>query len=162
MKTIGLFLVLILSAKSAIGQIHVSPHSEDMTVISGTVGGVCTVETLTPNAVINLADHAPQQVTDVVYTCNSPNGFTRTISSGNNGFLKRGDAAIAYTIAGTGDEQLGFSSRSLNVAYVNSVPSFSALTQGATGKLSVRIGAVPDKLVAGQYGDTVTIEITPN
>lgn len=163
MKALRFFSILVLPAISpAIGQLRPAQHSEDTTIIAGTVGGICSVETLTPVAVINLADRGSQPITDVVYTCNSLNGFTRTISSENSGFLKRGDAGIAYTISGSGDQQLGFSSRSLNTAYVNAVPSFPALTHGATGKLSVRIGAVPDNLVAGQYGDTVTIEITPN
>ena len=136
-------------------------QSSATTVIYGIVPSVCTIELGAPSAMLQL-ETGPQALTSVDYTCNSPNGLTRRISSQNGGVLRRGGQAIPYLISQSGTGALSVGSTSLGGPYSDQVPAFDQLVVGSGGTLSAEIPAVPAGLLAGDYTDTVTIEITPN
>ena len=151
----GIVLGLAFPAAAQTGQ------SSATTVIYGTVPTVCTVDLGAASAMLQL-ETGPQALTSVEYTCNSPNGFTRRISSQNGGALRRGTQAIPYLISQSGSGALAVGSTSLGGPYSDQVPAFDQLVVGSGGTLSAEIPAVPAGLFAGDYTDTVTIEITPN
>lgn len=132
------------------------------TIIAGATLPVCTVETLSPTATVRLDTRAQQPITDVSYTCNTPGGFIRTISSANHGRLERGNRSVAYQISGAGADTIAFSPVNLDSAFVSTVASYPALTHGDTGMLSLSLAATPTRLLAGEYADTITIDVTPN
>jgi hypothetical protein len=136
--------------------------NSDVTHVSGVVASICTVETENPTAAVDIRAQAAQDVTDVVYTCNSPEGFTRRISSQNGGALVRGTQGVAYLISQTGGESLAFAPVSLSGPVVTEVAASAALTSGTSGMLRVSVPSIPSGLLAGEYVDTVTIEIVPN
>ena len=51
---------------------------------------------------------------------------------------------------------------SLESLRADEVNAFAELAIGSSGMLRVEIPSVPTGLLAGDYTDTVTIEITPN
>lgn len=138
------------------------PGAIDTTVIAGATSPVCTVETSSPTVTVRLDTRAQQQVTDVRYTCNTPGGFIRTISSANHGRLQRGDLGIRYRLSGAGADAIAFAPIDLDSAFVSTVASYPSLARGDTGMLSLSIAATPTRLLAGEYTDTITIDVTPN
>lgn len=154
-------LICLLSAVPAAGQNLTSDASEDTTILYGEVPPVCTVEAETPVALVQLAPGA-QDVTNVVYTCNSTQGFSRRVSSQNGGAMMRGAQGIPYLVSQTGTGDLAFPSVSLQTLRTDDVATFPELAIGSSGILRVEVPAVPSGLLAGDYIDTITIEITPN
>lgn len=154
-------LIGLLPAVPAAAQTADIPEDSATTLIYGTIVPVCTVETDTPVAVVQL-DTSVQDVATVLYTCNNINGFTRRISSENAGRLVRGTRSIPYLVSQGGNGNLDFSAISLTSLRSDEVPSFPELAIGSSGVLRLQIPTIPSALVAGTYSDTVTIEITPN
>jgi spore coat protein U-like protein len=121
------------------------------------------------------------KTTTLTYTCNSPVGFTRTISSANGGELKRVNGttgtgnAIEYRfrhLGGIGSD-IGTRSSSLNspvtsthnqssANYLNGVQAdFSFIVPGVLRTYGGNANAAPRTTVfAGDYTDTVTLAIT--
>jgi spore coat protein U-like protein len=116
---------------------------------------------------------------EATYRCNSANGFTRTITSQNNGFLTLGgqptnDAArrIRFNMAHTGNSGLAFGAQQLTSAVSNSFGGSTAFLAGETGNVSFQAfgvqggvggnGATGTTVYAGTYQDTVTITVTAN
>lgn len=162
MRPYLLMITAMLGISSARAQTSEPGGSIDTTLIGSTIAPICTVETLSPAATVSLNTVAAQQITDVRYTCNGAGGFSRTISSENGGALRRGDQSISYLLSSGGNDAIAFAPVSLSSAYVTSVPSFLELMNGAMGMLSVAVPNRPAGLLAGNYTDTVTIEIIPN
>lgn len=140
----------------------VSRQDSDETIITGEIAPICTVETLTPAAIVEVTERADQRVTAIVYTCNSVDGITRRVTSLNGGALVRGAQNIPYRLSEDGPPGLAFSRVNLSSIFVTQVASFPELTRGAQGTLSVYVPATPPRLLAGVYADTITIEIVPN
>ena len=111
------------------------------------------------------------------YRCNAPGGFTRTISSQNNGYLFRSGTAggsnnqIAYTMQHGGGSGLGFASTGLTSALVQNFSGSGAFLAGQTGSVTFHINGVSSvggnnspgtTVFAGDYADVVTIAVTAN
>lgn len=110
------------------------------------------------------------------YRCNSPVGFTRTISSVNNGKLVRvgsnGDAAnsIPFTMDHGGYSGLAFTAASLLVNKVDTINASADILYGQTGSVFFNVKGVATSntersapgttVYAGTYSDTVTISVT--
>jgi hypothetical protein len=110
----------------------------------------------------------------VTYICNDVDGFTRTISSANGGFLTFGGAAttsanrrIRYTVASGGGSGLTFAEAQLTTPVVS---NHGAFLNGQTGGLTVRANGVSQldasgsgsqvtSVFAGDYSDVMTIAI---
>lgn len=134
----------------------------DSTVIYAQVVPVCTVEAEQADALIDLTTRSDQVVGGITYTCNALGGFTRRVTSLNGGALRRGGQGIDYFLSQSGDGELAIPRTRLTSPLLGEVHAFPALTAGAGGLLSVQIPSVAPDLLAGEYRDTVTIEITPN
>ncbi|MBL9068859.1 MAG: hypothetical protein JNM03_02575 [Sphingopyxis sp.] len=157
-------LACLLSTAPAAAQlvpVPQGPEDSATTLIYGTVVPVCTVETDTPLAIVQMGTGA-QDVSNVTYTCNNLEGFTRRVSSENGGALVRGTQGIPYLLSQSGVAGLAFAPISLQNLQSDEVATFPELAIGSSGVLRVEIPAIPPRLLAGEYIDTVTIEITPN
>lgn len=161
MRGRGFFLAVTLIAGPAAAQLTPVPQSTDITHIAGTIPTICSVEAVSSTVQVQLSGQA-QDITDVIYTCNSAEGITRRISSLNSGRLLRGLQGIPYLISQDGNTDLAFAPVSLSGPVVTDLPPSEALTNGTTGLLRLSIPTIPQGLVAGEYVDTVTIEIVPN
>lgn len=165
MRTLCLLgLAFLLSSAPAAAQLELvrqEPENSANTIIYGTVVPVCTVETDTPLAIVQLGTGA-QDVSNITYTCNNLNGFTRRVSSENGGALVRGAQGVPYLLSQSGTTDLAFAPINLQNLRSDEVATFPELAIGSSGVLRVEIPAIPPRLLAGEYVDTVTIEITPN
>ncbi|QNQ07726.1 hypothetical protein [Sphingomonas alpina] len=146
---------------AAIVTAQVQPSATATTVIYGVVAPVCTVEVASPSAIVSLDIRGAQSMTPVIYRCNDTNGFTRQVSSLNGGALVRGDQRIGYRLSQDGDVSIAIADTTLTAPLVSRI-SGSASVTGTSGMLSITIPVVPGRLVAGDYTDVITIEITPN
>jgi spore coat protein U-like protein len=109
------------------------------------------------------------------YACNAPDGFTRTISSANGGYLFRDGTSggannqIAYEMRHGGGSGLSMDWTQLTSA-VNSDHGGSSFLTGQTGGVNFRVdgvrvdtgsnGAPSTNVFAGSYSDVVTITLT--
>ncbi|QNE32427.1 hypothetical protein F1C10_11045 [Sphingomonas sp. NBWT7] len=137
-------------------------RSTDTTVIFTQIQPVCTIETRAGEILVSVTDQGAQSLADVNYRCNSPNGFTRRISSENGGELRRGNQGIPYFLSQSGDATLAFAPVQLTTPVTDGVTSSAALSVGSSGFLKVEVPQVPQGLIAGEYRDLISIEITPN
>jgi hypothetical protein len=134
--------------------------------IQGTIEDACTVRSLSVDNVNNLTlNGIKQALGTVLYVCNAPNGFLRTIQSANNGALIDANAnAIPYTFSHDSADnipEIAFEGITLTTAgREDSVPSSAAVLAGTTGVLSATASAVG--FPAGVYTDTVTITVLGN
>jgi hypothetical protein len=156
------FAAIALVLGGAASAQNLSSRDSDETLISGVISPVCTVEILTAEATVDVAVRASQAVTAITYTCNSVGGITRTVTSQNAGSLVRGNQAIPYLLSEDGRSGLAFQPVRLAAPLVTQVASFPQLTRGAQDMLSVAVPSLPPRLLAGEYSDTITIEIAPN
>lgn len=126
------------------------------------------------------AEVIAQPAVSANYRCNDPAGFTRTISSANNGFLRRTGGAdtaenkIAYDMTHGGGSGLQFAYQQLSAPRVDSISGSPALLglsgQGGTVRFrtnGVRSatngdGAPGTTVFAGDYTDVVTIAVVSN
>ena len=125
-------------------------------------------ETATSNTV-------EQGAGDATYICNSPNGFSRTFTSANGGYLFRAGTnggaqnQIAYEMRHQGSNGLNMNWTSLSSAASADLNGSAYLT-GVTGAVSFRVdgvrgadevnGAAGTTVFAGDYSDVVTITVT--
>ena len=110
------------------------------------------------------------------YACNSPNGFSRSISSANGGYLFRagtegGDSnQIAYEMRHGGGHGLAMDWTQLTSS-ANADFNAGHFLNGQTGSVSFRVngvrssnsnanGAAHTTVFAGEYSDVVTITLT--
>ena len=110
------------------------------------------------------------------YRCNSAAGFTRNISSANNGVLRRDGSAggalneIAYRMSHGGGSGLSFTAQQLTASKITNLGGSPAFLAGQTGSVNFEVTGVqapaggnqaPGTTVyAGNYTDTVTIAVT--
>lgn len=112
---------------------------------------------------------------DATYRCNSANGFSRTITSTNGGFLTldgqpTNDAArrIRFNMAHTGNSGIAFAAQQLTSAVSGTFAGSAAFLAGETGSVSFQAfgvqgnGGQGTTVYAGSYRDTVTITVTAN
>lgn len=110
----------------------------------------------------------------VTYICNDVDGFTRTISSANGGFLTLDGAPttaanrrIRYTVQHGGGSGLSFAEQQITAPVAN---NFGAFLSGQTGGLTFRANGVSQldpsgsgtqvtTVFAGDYSDVLTIAI---
>jgi spore coat protein U-like protein len=113
---------------------------------------------------IDLSTTASQTLSDIVYTCNNPAGFTRTISSAEGGFMRHvgGTETIEYRIAHSGGDLATPGLISLATPYVSSHTASSAYALGRTATLRLAMRKIYNDLLAGKYVDTITITIVGN
>jgi spore coat protein U-like protein len=114
---------------------------------------------------------------EATYRCNSANGFTRTITSTNNGYLTLDGTAttddarrIRFNMAHTGASGLSFAAQQLTAPVSSTVAGSTALLAGETGAVSFQAfgvqgaaggnGAPGTTVYAGNYRDTVTVTVT--
>jgi len=108
---------------------------------------------------------------DATYRCNSANGFSRTITSQNNGYLTLDGLAttdtarrIRFDMAHTGNLGLAFSAQQLTTPISGTFGGNTAFLAGETGQVSFQAfgvqGASGTTVYAGNYRDTVTITVT--
>lgn len=157
--------------------------------VSGNVGSICGVfrhdgSNFLTTVPVNFGELATTSAQVAVgagsatYRCNSANGFSRSITSANNGVLIRngssGGAAnqIAYTMSHGGGSGLGFAAQSLAGGKTTTHGGSTAFLAGQTGSVNFQVNGVqaaPDgnqspgtTVFAGTYTDTVTIAVTAN
>lgn len=112
------------------------------------------------------------------YICNSPEGFTRTISSTNGGVLVNTTAGledaneIAYTISHGGGSDLEIDKGSLTSDIVTEIDGSPAFVNGQTGSVTFEAtgifqsGSPVDNegdrinVFAGDYTDTIIVTVT--
>lgn len=116
---------------------------------------------------------------EATYRCNSANGFSRTITSQNGGFLTLDGAPtteaarrIRFNMAHTGNSGLAFAAQQLTSAVSGTFAGSTAFLAGETGNVSFQAfgvqgaaggnGAPGTTVYAGNYRDTVTITVTAN
>lgn len=110
---------------------------------------------------------------EATYRCNSANGFTRTITSQNNGFLTLDGQAttdnarrIRFNMAHTGNSGIAFTAQQLTTPVSATFSGSAAFLAGETGNVSFQAfgaqGATGTTVFAGNYRDTVTITVTAN
>lgn len=110
----------------------------------------------------------------VTYICNDVDGFTRTITSANDGYMTLGGTATAasnrrirYTVQSGGGSGLSFVETQLTAPITG---NFGAMLNGQTGGLTFRANGVSQldpsgsgsqvtTVFAGDYSDVVTIAI---
>lgn len=108
---------------------------------------------------------------DATYRCNSANGFSRTITSQNNGYLTLDGLATAdtarripFSMAHTGNSGLSFAAQQLTTPVSANFGGTAAFLAGETGNVSFQafgvLGASGPEVFAGNYRDTVTITVT--
>ena len=110
----------------------------------------------------------------ISYVCNSPGGFTRTITSANNGFLvldgvgtTDDDRRVPYQVAHGGGSGLSFGFQQIPAAGIVT-PLTADFLDVQTGALRFQAEGVTDPatgvptVFAGDYTDVVTLEITFN
>jgi hypothetical protein len=133
--------------------------------LKGEVLPVSEVTSDAASATVNLTTPGDQRIATLTYTCNSPTGLTRQISSLNNGALKSGNQLIPYEASHTsaqnsGGTDLNFADTQLAGTLVSHTGPSSDLIRGLKGYFNVNIPSLPANLYAGTYTDTVTIAVS--
>lgn len=153
--------------------------------LSAEVGSVCGAFNSTGTEIdVDFGELANTATTSTVeenagsasYACNSPNGFTRTFSSANGGYLFRSGTSggaqnqIAYEMSHGGGSGLSMDWTQLTSAATADLSGAGFLT-GQTGGVDFRVygvrstnsnanGASHTTVFAGDYSDVVTITLT--
>ena len=153
--------------------------------LSAQVSSVCGVYNSTGSSIdVDFGDLSNTETTATVeqaagsasYACNSPNGFTRTISSTNGGYLFRegtnggAENQIAYEMSHSGTNGLNMGWTQLTSA-ANADLSGNGFLTGISGDVDFRVygvratnaaadGASYTTVFAGDYSDVVTITVT--
>jgi hypothetical protein len=163
--------LILATVASAVFATPALAQSSTNVVIQGSVPLSCTVvanPSIVNPELINLCDTATDQsLGSLTYACNNAGGFTRTVSSANQGVLKRAgggatEGTIAYQVSHTGGSGIDMPLSSLSSNHVESMAGSTAFVNGQTGSVKVRVGNASGPLFAGNYGDTITIAIAPN
>lgn len=116
----------------------------------------------------------------IIYVCNDADGFTRTITSLNEGVLVRVGSAggegneIPYFLEATGSSGLDFSRIQVTQPLTRTFGASTDFLDGVAGTLTVFVNGVLDDggtggaaaptttVFAGQYTDVLTITVTAN
>jgi len=134
--------------------------------VTGEVPEICEATTFSIGAVedIDLTTTAEQKLGGITYTCNHPGGFTREISSANNGELihPSDPDGVAYNVKHGGGSGLSFSPTPLTTPIITNLSGSGAFADGQTGSFYVQLPTVPTGLFAGDYTDTITVAVTGN
>lgn len=162
LRSYMLMAALLLNPVSAAAQDSGSLQASASTFVSGFISSDCSVDLTQAQAPIDPGTGTAQDISEIRYVCNSPSGFTRRITSASAGSLMKDQQAIPYLVSQTGGAGLSFPPVSLGSPLVSNVPASPAIVEGTTGQLRVSIPSRPSNLLAGEYSDTVTIELTPN
>lgn len=108
------------------------------------------------------------QTRDIVYVCNNPRGFDRTITSRNGGQLETGNGngnrVINYTLSHTSSiSRLDFSGEELETPIQTSRGSTAnpAFLSGVQATLTFDIPG-GESVLAGTYTDVVTLQVVSN
>jgi hypothetical protein len=136
--------------------------ASDSVIISGPMPLVCTASFAEDRVVVDINARGPQSVGTVTYTCNSPNGLVRRISSENGGALALDNYRIPYLLEERGSDSLSFAFQQFSAPLVSPISEQESLVNGVTDELRVMIPNLPRGLAAGEYSDNVRIEISPN
>ena len=136
--------------------------TSDQVVISGPVPLICSVSLAEDRALIDLDARGPQALGAITYVCNSPGGLVRRVSSENGGALVLDEFAIPYLLEERGSSTLAFGFQQLAAPLITEVAEQESLVNGLTEELRLIVPGAPSGLVAGEYVDTVTIEIAPD
>jgi len=162
-----MFLLLLLQVVSsdAVGSLADQGgegRRDDTTTIMAQIPPICTVDTDSAEIGIDPQRSGEQSVGTITYTCNAIGGFTRRITSANNGSLRRGAQDIAYFISQTGTGALELPRTRLTSPVVSDIPASAVLTTGSSEQVKIEVPTPTLELLAGEYRDTVSIEISPN
>lgn len=117
---------------------------------------------------------------EIVYVCNDADGFTRTITSLNEGVLVRIGSSggegneIPYFLEAQGTDGLSFSRIQLTQPLTRTFGASTTFLNGVAGTLTVFVNGVLDEgsgagdasarttVFAGQYTDVLTLTVTAN
>lgn len=138
--------------------------------LQGTVAVSCVAtQNFTDPRAIAITPGAVTAGGSITYACNAANGFTRTISSANNGNLRRNGNLtgagneVAYTIQHGGGSGLAIAAgTSLASPITTSLGGSTAFITGQTGSFNATLPASLPPLFAGSYSDVITVAVTPN
>jgi spore coat protein U-like protein len=183
MKLIRLALAggALCASGAAMGQATVYNISAQVAPVCGVYSSSGPVIDVNFGSLANVATTATVSVGagSATYRCTSRSGFTRTITSRNNGWLTlEGNPTtdvtrrIRFDMSHGGGNGLSFGMRQLTAPLSRNFPSTPVWLNGQTGTVTFQAfgvrGAptatgVPGTTVrAGNYRDTVTITITSN
>ena len=106
----------------------------------------------------------PQPTATITWQCNyAIDTATMEFSSQNQGVLRndRDLVGLPYRASYTGRQGSGFSDQTLVTPFVTR-PAPDTPNVDVSGVLQLTIGARSDALLAGRYGDRITVTITPD
>ena len=170
---------------AGLGYAQQTPAGQLSYDVSAQVGSVCGVYNASgTEIVVDFGDLSSTETTGTVeqaagsasYACNSPDGFNRTITSTNGGYLFRSGTSggaqnqIAYEMRHSGSNGLTMDWTQLTAAETGDLSGPSFLT-GQSGDVDFRVsgvratnagadGASYTTVFAGDYSDVVTITVT--
>jgi hypothetical protein len=184
-------IAVALVATPVLAQTNVSPSNNLKFTLDAEVGTICGVYSAQGQTIpLDFGDLAEMTSTqeatrtaELIYTCNALGGFSRTITSDNNGRLVRvgstggsgNEMTYRFGHSGTTANGLTVGNRGLPAAFnpvtsnhSNSTTTFLAgVRETATFQVSGSLrshggqGIAPTtSLFAGDYSDTVTIAVT--
>jgi len=182
--------LIVAAAVAALSAVPASAQSSNTLTydLNAQVASVCGVFNFTgTNVTVNFgalaatpaATLVAQAAGSATYRCNAVAGFTRTISSLNNGFLTLDRVAttdanrrIPFSMSHGGGNGLGFAFQQLIAPVVGSFGGSTAFLAGQTGGVNFQTngvqaaaggnGAPGTTVFAGNYQDVVTISVTAN
>lgn len=156
--------VALAATLVAISPAQADETSSDSFVIQGSLSSTCFLENKSVGEVahVDLDKLAPQILGQFKYTCNAPDGFTRTISSQNSGYLENGDGQVRYLLGSGGGNFLGFQPIHLQSPVNTTVPFTQPIANGFPANIIFQLDALPQGVGAGDYTDTVHISIAAN
>ena len=139
--------------------------SEDETSITleGEVSTSCEViNNIGDTADVDLSTDDQQTLGSLTYRCNAVDGFTREISSDNDGQMaheSENSFNLDYKVSHGGGSGLGFSATSLESDHITGLAGSTAFANGQTGTLRFYLDD-EDEPMAGDYDDTITVSVT--
>ena len=121
-------------------------------VIKGSVGEICEINVVDLGTNLNLVDGEQNaRVGEITETCNNPEGYSVSFSSGNGGFMTGPLGAQSFYFINY-DEVADYGLKS-DLSIVRDLPQWNAAYD-----LTVNVDG-DDELPAGRYSDLVTVEI---
>ncbi|MEW4449089.1 hypothetical protein [Qipengyuania sp. JC766] len=162
---------------------NVNPVVHELT---GEVDGVCTLADSTPQPVqidfgtlsgVDVGSQTPEQANGLTIICNDPDGGTLSISSANNGVLRRdgtnggANNEVGYSFRTTGTITIPTGNLATQVnrtfnassAYINGQSiTLRFAANGVRAPSPAGNGGTISTVFAGTYSDTVTVAVTAN
>lgn len=161
---------LLLSAAMLAAMCGPAAAAPPVLTISGSVPVTCEVNIYSGTTyalpAMNAAGVTNQNLGNLSFSCNAPNGFTRTIHSANAGRLVAGSSqGPVYTVAfqNASHASLNATHRDLTVDRSDVIVANSAfLGAGASADFFLTVpNPGPQGYYAGNYSDTITVTVTP-